>query len=238
MNSTILAALIALVGTILTVYVGYRQWKHHQDTNYLPVFQNDRQVAYKILWGILPNPSTLSERKNTRDKTEHFVFNFFSEDELNEALDKIELHILKTIIYIEEEDGKLAIQYIKDLLKVRQIMTAMEALSKNKLEALRNEIFANVDPPPPSAGYEKKTSLVKVFYLNLVENLDDWRHECLLKSIDSPNSLWLLFTILLFSPRNADVVMMTRKIYASLKLARRTRKTLVIRYRNILSGKA
>jgi len=237
MNSTILAAFITLFGTILTVYVGYLQWKRHRDTNYLPEFQNDRQSAYKTLWDMLPNPSILHKRKKVRVRTGEFSFNYFSESELNKTLHKVELHLQQSIVYIEGKDGELAEQYIADLLKLRHILTAIESRAKNRLVTLKNKGLAyRAKYPMPPSSYEKMPA-AKTFYFECVEKLEYWQYECLSKAIDHPYSFWTILAILL-SPRVAEDIKLERKALAFKRLAEKNRRLLATRYRNIVSGRA
>jgi len=45
LSKVALPALIALSGTLVTAFVGYRQWKRQQETTRQGKFQTDRQAA-------------------------------------------------------------------------------------------------------------------------------------------------------------------------------------------------
>lgn len=98
-------ALIALVGTVLAVLVGYRQWKRQQDTTLKNEFRTQKQQTYKELWEKL-------EDVHVRLRTE-----LVGNDEFNSLVRDVNSYILKRGVYLENDDQALANRYLS---KVRE----------------------------------------------------------------------------------------------------------------------
>ena len=232
MSETVLVALIALLGTLITVYVGYWQWKRQQSTRYLPAFQNERQAAYRQLWTLLPDMSTLFET----EKKPSVLVRFYSQEELNETLEKIKLFLLRNTLYIEEADGWLATQYLEDLLEVGHLISEIE--SRFNAERIVEE-KQHLDYPLDDTN--KETSIERWTYKfrsNMVEGLlltgyRRWQY----KAFDRPYSIWS-FLVPLLSPEMAWFPPMIRKCRKAMDAMRSTRETLVAKFRQVASGKA
>lgn len=115
MDTTILAAIITLLGTVLTVYVGFRQWKHQQSTNYPLEFGQKRFSAYEELWNMLPGTSSLYSGKYELE-----LSLTIDEEELKKILEDLRLFCLQNELYIDIADRLLVMQYINGLLDFRK----------------------------------------------------------------------------------------------------------------------
>jgi hypothetical protein len=93
-------ALIGLVGTVLAILIGYRQWKRQQDTTRVGEFRTQKQKTYKELWEKL-------EDVHVRLRTE-----FVGGDEFRSFVREVNSYILKSGLYLEKDDQALANQYL------------------------------------------------------------------------------------------------------------------------------
>ena len=97
----IIPALIALVGTSVTVFFGYRQWKRQQKTSRYGNFFSDRHVAYKTLWEKI-------EDVHIKTRTDNV-----SEAEFDKLLLDVNSHILKNGLYLGDDLRMLSNKYLK-----------------------------------------------------------------------------------------------------------------------------
>ena len=94
-------AAIALVGTIITVAVGYRQWKRQQGASHRNALQNERASAYKELWEKLEEVHIRlrgRERKSPR---------------FAEMLREVNTFAMKHGLLIDEKDREKATAYLE-----------------------------------------------------------------------------------------------------------------------------
>ncbi len=113
-DSAIIAALIALSGTLTVAYLGYRQWKKQNDSNRRADFLNEKQAAYKALWEKL-------EDVHVRLRTEDVDRAGFQV-----LLRETNALILKKQLFLEEEDRQLSNEYLKAVLNYTEIIRASD----------------------------------------------------------------------------------------------------------------
>jgi hypothetical protein len=108
----VIPACIALVGTIITVVIGYRQWKRQQDASRYGTFITKKHSAYQELWEKL-------EEVHIKLRTEEVGLN-----EFKDLLREVNSYILKHSLYLEEEDRSLSNQYLKAVYGLKKIVMA------------------------------------------------------------------------------------------------------------------
>jgi hypothetical protein len=101
-------ALVALVGTVLAILIGYRQWKRQQDATRESEFRTQKQQTYRELWEKL-------EDVHVRLRTD-----IVESDEFSSLIRDVNSYILKRGVYLENDDQALATQY---LAKIREFTT-------------------------------------------------------------------------------------------------------------------
>ena len=106
----VLPALIALLGTLITIIIGYRQWRRQHDVSQFQKFQDDRRDAHKRLWEMLENVHI----KIREDQINNSQF--------NELLKGVNSFILRNSLYIEKDDSILAGEYLDSLFKVSHLV--------------------------------------------------------------------------------------------------------------------
>jgi hypothetical protein len=129
-------ALVALIGTVLAILIGYRQWKRQQETTRESEFRTQKQQTYKELWEML-------EDVHVRLRTE-----VVESDEFSSLIRGVNSYILKRGLYLENDDQALANQY---LAKVReftnQVASSDSADAKQAVhdtETIPTKIILNV----------------------------------------------------------------------------------------------
>ena len=106
----ILPASIALIGTIITIVIGYRQWRRQQESSRRATFFTEKRSAYKGLWEKL-------EEVHIKLRTEEV-----SISEFNGLLRDVNSYILKQSLYLEPQDQALSNQYLKTVRRYAEIV--------------------------------------------------------------------------------------------------------------------
>jgi len=96
-------AILALIGTLVTVLIGYKQWKRQQETTWQGKFQSDRQVAYQLLWELVTGVENNIRDSRVPDRAR-----------LDLRLMEVNRFILENSLHIDNADGTAAIQYLQD----------------------------------------------------------------------------------------------------------------------------
>src|SRR5690242_6678559 len=100
----IIPALIALLGTLLTIAVGIWQWrKQTQSQQRSTPFNTDKQAAYKALWENLESSHVKVRVENTNAA------------DYKKIVQDINSFILKQSLYLDEADRTLANTYLSKL---------------------------------------------------------------------------------------------------------------------------
>lgn len=124
-------AVLALVGTAITVYFGYRQWKGQQKSTVETPLRASRQQAYEELWQKLEEVHILLRTETVDDE---------SFQKLRLAVNS---QILKSSLYLDEIDRELANEYIQTVRRYVQLL-------KDSKEKTVLEIIATTGPIPPA----------------------------------------------------------------------------------------
>ena len=125
-----LPALIALAGTALTAFIGYRQWKLSQDNSQRNKFQLDRQAAYTKLWDML-------ESIHVRLRTDQV-----GKREFEELVTEVNSFLLKNSLYIEKVDTVLASQYLDSVFRLNNL------IAKSRTKPIQR-VWAKTGPLDP-----------------------------------------------------------------------------------------
>ncbi|MBZ0290569.1 MAG: hypothetical protein K8I30_23295 [Anaerolineae bacterium] len=99
----IVPALIALLGTLLTIAVGVWQWRRQNQAQRADPFKADKQAAYKALWDKLEDAHVKIRVENT-DTADY-----------KKVVQDINGFMLKQALYLDEADRILANTYLKNL---------------------------------------------------------------------------------------------------------------------------
>lgn len=103
-------AVIALIGTIITASLAYRQWKRQQQAARSSSFLVDKQTAYKNLWDNI-------EKVHIKLRTEEVY-----QSQFNTLLTDVNAFILSNALYLEEHDRRLVNQYLQGLFRFVEII--------------------------------------------------------------------------------------------------------------------
>ena len=132
----IITALIAFVGTVLGIVITYRKWRKEQNAKRFDQFEMDKQAAYKKLW-------TEVEDFNIKVRLERVTSREFSNN-----LQNLNSFLLKSGIYIDEEDMKVANEYVSSIFNFQKVVKGLNnpeadaALeeTRNIPESILNEV--------------------------------------------------------------------------------------------------
>jgi hypothetical protein len=129
----LIPALIALIGTLLTILVGVWQWRKQQQQARTASFNSDRQTAYKTLW----------------EKVEavHIKLRTSAGDEaaIRSLVQDVNGFILQNRLHLEAQDHQLANEYLKAL------QTYDQAIRTQSDPALKAD-WEDTRPMPPVTG--------------------------------------------------------------------------------------
>ncbi len=125
-------ALIALVGTVLAILIGYRQWKRQQDTTREGEFRTQKQQTYKELWEKL-------EDVHVRLRTE-----VVTSDEFRSVVRDVNSYILKRGLYLEKDDQALANRYLSRVREFTSLVASCDSADAKEAVHDTEEIPAGV----------------------------------------------------------------------------------------------
>jgi len=134
---TAIPALIALLGTLAAIFIGYRQWKSQRDQIRSQKFQEGRGLAYEQLWEKL-------EDVHLKVRTDSV-----GRREFDELVKGVNAYVLKNSLYVEKADSKLTTEYLGSVWKVSQLV------AKSKDKRIKKE-WAVTSPLPADALDEYK----------------------------------------------------------------------------------
>jgi hypothetical protein len=103
-------ATIALIGTIITVGIGYRQWKRQQNESRSVSYLTEQQTAYKELWRKLED---VHLKLRTDDVTEP-EFRAFVLD--------VNSYIIRNSLYLDDRDRELSNQYLRSVRRMKELV--------------------------------------------------------------------------------------------------------------------
>jgi len=126
------AALIALIGTVLAIFVGYRQWKRQQQSTREGEFRSQTQQTYKELWEKL-------EDIHVRLRT-----GVVSRDEFRSLIRDVNSYILKRDLYLEGHDQQLANQYLSKVREFTDLVAACDSEDAKEAVSMTAEIPSDV----------------------------------------------------------------------------------------------
>jgi len=106
----IIPAGVALAGTLITVLVGYRQWKRQRDDARYATFLKDKEEVYKRLWEQLEEVQIKLRTENVSDPA------------FNALVKMVNSYILKNSLYLEEQDKSLSNRYLDAVRKTTEII--------------------------------------------------------------------------------------------------------------------
>jgi hypothetical protein len=110
----IIPALIALVGTLLTILIGVWQWRKQTTAGRTDQFQSDKQAAYKSLWDNLET-AHITLRVDNHNPADY-----------QKLVQTVNSFILKHALYLEDQDRLLANTYLKQLQAFAQYVQSSQ----------------------------------------------------------------------------------------------------------------
>jgi len=114
-------ALIALVGTVLAILIGYRQWKRQQDAARVSEFRTEKQKTYKELWEKL-------EDVHVRLRT-----GSVEGGEFHSLVRDVNSYILKRGLYLEGDDQALANQYLSKVCEFTSLVASCDSADAKEI---------------------------------------------------------------------------------------------------------
>src|SRR5512141_2834986 len=109
---TVIGPLLALVGTVLVAFLGYRQWRKQQDWVRYGGFVSERQAAYKELWQKL-------EAVHLYVRTESF-----DETKFDELVRSANVHLIEYGLHVDRGEKKRANDYMAALCNLGKLLAA------------------------------------------------------------------------------------------------------------------
>lgn len=134
----ILTTVIALIGTLVGIFVGYRKWKRDRESERFAGFEKDRQSAYKKLW------------ENVEEVNVQVRIDEVSRSDFSRKVQALNAFMLKSGIYIDDEDRALVNEYLKAVYNFQKVVR--ESGSKEAQIPLEE-----TQPIPPSVSKDLKT---------------------------------------------------------------------------------
>ena len=113
-SATVIAALIALIGTLIGAVIGYRRWDQERQAQRFSRFESDRQDVYKTLWDRVQNVNA-SLRRGRVDASG------FSElvADLNEFM-------IRNGAHLDDADQQLVNEYIAAVRTFHEVVSGAD----------------------------------------------------------------------------------------------------------------
>ena len=112
--ATIIAAVIALAGTMIGVAVGYRRWSRERTAQRFARFETDRQDVYRSLWDRVEQINAALRR----DRVDEVGFSQLVAD-LNEF-------IIRNGAHVDDADYQLVNQYVTAVRSFHEVVSRLE----------------------------------------------------------------------------------------------------------------
>lgn len=112
--NAIIPALIALIGTLITVIIGVWQFRSNKKTERSQRYTQQQQDAYGGLWEKL-------EAVHIQLRVDRV-----NSDQHKQLVQDVNSYILKNAIYLDDEDHKIANQYLTQLRDYEQMIRSMD----------------------------------------------------------------------------------------------------------------
>src|ERR1700681_242669 len=103
-------AIIALLGTVIGIYVGFRKSQEDRDSGRFGQYEKDRQGVYRDLWDRV-------EQFNVRVKVERV-----EATELSAYLQSLNAFMLRSGIYLDDDDRRLVNQYVEAVYDFHKVV--------------------------------------------------------------------------------------------------------------------
>ncbi|HEY8226384.1 MAG TPA: hypothetical protein VIG25_13980 [Pyrinomonadaceae bacterium] len=107
----LIPATIALIGTIITLVFGYRQWKRQQEVSRSSTYVTEKQSAYKELWRKL-------EDVHIKLRTDEV-----SEPEFRKLVLDVNSYILRNSLYLDDYDREMSNNYLRAVRRMKQLVS-------------------------------------------------------------------------------------------------------------------
>jgi len=141
---TSLPALIALLGTVLTVLVGYVQWKRERSSERHSIFHKEKRAAYITLWSKL------------EDLHIKIVTRSVSPDVFEKHLVDINTFVIKSSLYLSSSDAQLATKYVETVYRMKKTIN-----EKGNQTVQRRVTNTSVLVRPPKTVQERIREIAK-----------------------------------------------------------------------------
>jgi hypothetical protein len=103
-------ATIAFIGTLITVTLGYRQWKRQQDASRSATYLTEKQTAYKDLWRKLED---VHLKLRTDDVTE---------PDFRALVLDVNSYIIRNSLYLDDQDRESSNQYLRAVRRMKELV--------------------------------------------------------------------------------------------------------------------
>jgi hypothetical protein len=120
--STLIPAVLGLLGTLVVAFLGYRQWKRQHSLTRAGSVLVDKQAAYKSIWGKLETVH-LYVRSET-----------FQKDRYLELVREVNVEMMHSGLLLERGEKGLVNEYLQAL------RVLAETIDHQEDESLRNEV--------------------------------------------------------------------------------------------------
>jgi hypothetical protein len=130
---SVLGPALALVGTLVAAFLGYRQWKKQQDLARYGGFLSERQAAYKDLWQKLEAVHLCIRSQE------------FREEEFHELVRAANTLRIKAGLYLDEGEDKRVNDYLAALGSLGKVLATSP--STNAKDAAQHALCDTTEIP-------------------------------------------------------------------------------------------
>jgi hypothetical protein len=131
---TAIGPALALMGTLVVAFLGYRQWRKQQDVARYGDFLIERQAAYKDLWQKLEAVHL------------HVRSHAFDEEKFRMLVRAANSHLIKAGLYLDTGEKKRANDYLAALGNLGKLLS--EGAATDAKTEVRQSLYDTAEIPP------------------------------------------------------------------------------------------
>lgn len=154
--ATVIAAVIALAGTLIGIAVGYRRWSRERTAQRFARFETDRQDIYKSLWDRVEQINAALRRDRVdetgftelvADLNEFIIRNGAHVDDADyELVNRYVAAVKKFDEFVSRQDPEAQVPYGQTQVISPEVLNRVKELgeAQNRVLQLRNELRTRV----------------------------------------------------------------------------------------------
>jgi hypothetical protein len=138
----VLPALVALIGTLVVAFVGYRQWKRQHFLARAGAVWSEKQLAYKVIWRKLEDVH-LFIRSQAFDRNRYL-----------ELVRKVNIEMMRSGLLLERGEARIVNEYLSSMEAFASCLDEIEDAESTRERV--SELMYTTLALPPDIGQKSR----------------------------------------------------------------------------------